>query len=225
MTENAGHAICADSSVMAVASRLRALLAGLPQAHIQLFLTILDKDINMPNIQPLNINDADSKTAQTLNAVKAGLGMIPNLFFTLARSPVVLDAYLQFSGMLDNGRLTARQREIVALAVAQDNSCEYCLSAHTLLGKGAGLSENDIRLARHGKAEHPADNAVSILAQKLVQLRGQLAPTDVQDVRNAGLDDGLIIEVIANVTVNIFTNYTNLVAGTDIDFPRVGLEL
>lgn len=179
----------------------------------------------MPNIQLLNINDADPKTAQTLNAVKAKIGMIPNLFTTLAHAPVALDAYLQFSETLGSGRLTVRQREIVALTVAQTNTCEYCLSAHALLGKGAGLNENDIRLARHGKADNPTDQAISTLAQNIVQIRGRLTPKDLQGARSAGLDDGLIVEIIANVTLNIFTNYTNLAADTDVDFPRVSIAL
>lgn len=179
----------------------------------------------MPNIIPLNIHAADPQTAQTLNAVKAKIGMIPNLFSTFALAPVVLDAYLHFSGKLEAGRLTARQREIVALTVAQINTCGYCLSAHTMIGKGAGLSEEDIRLARNSKAANATDQAISTLAQNIVQTKGKLAAADLQVARNAGLDDGLIVEVIANVTLNILTNYTNNVADTEVDFPKVSVSL
>jgi len=179
----------------------------------------------MPNIIPLNIHTADPQTAKTLNAVKVKIGMIPNLFSTFALSPVVLDAYLHFSGKLEAGRLTARQREIVALTVAQINNCGYCLSAHTMIGKGAGLSDDDILLARNSKAANSTDQAISTLAQNIVQTKGKLTANDLQLARNAGLDDGLIVEVIANVTLNILTNYTNNVADTDVDFPKVSVSL
>lgn len=179
----------------------------------------------MPNILPLDIHAADPRTAQTLNAVKAQLGMVPNLFATFARAPAVLNAYLQFSETLGKGRLTPRQREIVALAVAQANTCQYCLSAHTLLGKGAGLNEEEIGRARAGKAGNPADDAIASLARKIVQSKAQLVSADLQDARSAGVDDGLVIEIIANVALNVLTNYTNHIAGTDIDFPPVSVAL
>ncbi len=179
----------------------------------------------MPNIQPVNINTADPQTAQTLGAVKTKIGMIPNLFATFARAPAALDAYLQFSGTLGGGRLTARQREIVALAVAQENSCQYCLSAHTLLGKGAGLNDADIRQARAGTAGNAIDGAIAAFARKVVQTKAQLAAADLQAVRDAGVDDGLIVEIIANIALNILTNYTNHIAATDIDFPLVSVAL
>lgn len=179
----------------------------------------------MPNILPLDLNAADPQTAKTLNAVKAKIGMIPNLFTTFARAPAALNAYLQFSETLTTGRLSARQREIISLVVGQANSCQYCLSAHTLLGKGAGLSEDDVRKARGGTASNAAENAVAVFARKLVLARGQLPVSDLEEARKAGLDDGLIIEVISNVALNILTNYTNNIAGTSVDFPVVNVAL
>jgi uncharacterized peroxidase-related enzyme len=106
------------------------------------------QEIDMPYIAPLDIAEADAKTAQTLNAVKTKVGMVPNLFATLARAPAALNAYLQQSEALAGGRLSARQREIVALAVSQENACQYCLSAHTTIGRGAGLSAEEIQKHR-----------------------------------------------------------------------------
>ena len=103
----------------------------------------------MPRIKPLQNHELDAATSTTLDAVGKKLGMVPNLFATLAHAPAALNSYLGFSDNLSNGVLTAKQREIVALAVAQYNQCQYCLSAHSLMGKGAGLSENDIRSEEH----------------------------------------------------------------------------
>jgi uncharacterized peroxidase-related enzyme len=175
----------------------------------------------MPRIAPIDTAHADAGVLATLAAVKAKIGMTPNLFSTFARSPAVLNGYVAFSDALTKGALTARQREIVALAVAQVNECGYCLSAHTLMGKGAGLSPEGIRLAREGKAESAVDGAVASFARRVVDSRGQVADADIAAARSAGLDDVRIVEVIANVAINVLTNYTNNVALTDIDFPKV----
>ena len=103
----------------------------------------------MTRIAPVSLDQADVATQATLNGLKAKLGMVPNLFATFAQASAVLNGYLAFSDALSKGRLSAAQRELIALAVGQTNACQYCLSAHTLIGKGAGLSEAAIRAARY----------------------------------------------------------------------------
>lgn len=179
----------------------------------------------MPRIAPIDTVHADSAVQATLAGVKAKIGMVPNLFSTFAQSPAVLNGYLALSEALGKGMLTAKQREIIALAVAQANECSYCLSAHTLMGKGAGLSPEGIRKAREGKAESDFDGAVAGFARRVAETRGQVSDADVAAARSAGLGDAYIVEVIANVAINVLTNYTNNVALTDIDFPKVEVEL
>ena len=179
----------------------------------------------MSRIAPIDSARADSDIQATLSAVKAKIGMVPNLFSTFAQSPAVLNGYLALSDALGKGVLTAKQREIISLAVAQVNECHYCLSAHTLMGKGAGLSPEGIRKAREGKAESALDDAVASLARRVVDTRGQVSDADLAAARSAGLGDAHIIEVIGNVAINALTNYTNNVALTDIDFPKVDVEL
>jgi uncharacterized peroxidase-related enzyme len=179
----------------------------------------------MSRIAPVDPANADAAVKATLSAVKTKIGMVPNLFSTFARSPAVLNGYLALSDALGAGALTAKQREIVALAVAQANECHYCLSAHTLLGAGAGLSPEAIRKAREGKADDAIDNAVALFARRVVETRGRVSDADLAAARSAGLDDARIVEVIAGVAINVFTNYTNNVAQTDIDFPKVDVAL
>lgn len=175
----------------------------------------------MPTIHPLKISDADGQTAATLEAVKAKLGVVPNLLATLANSPAALQGYLQLSETLGAGQLSARQREVVALATAQENACSYCLSGHSFIGKAMGLSEHDIRLARTGTATIAHDAAIASFARAVVGERGKLDPRAVELARKDGLSDSVILEIIANVALNTLTNYTNHVAGTVIDFPVV----
>lgn len=177
----------------------------------------------MSHIRPVDPATAAPAVAQTLAAVKARIGMVPNLFATFAQAPAVLDAYLKFSDALASGRLTARQREIIALAVGQANACQYCLSAHTLMARGAGLDADAVDRARRGEAEDALDNALAGFARQLATERGRASAADLDALRRAGVDDGLILEVIAQVALNTLTNYTNHVAATDIDFPLVSL--
>ena len=179
----------------------------------------------MSRIAPVSLAQADTATQATLNGVKARLGMVPNLFGTFARAPAALNGYLAFSDALSKGRLSAAQRELVALAVGQTNACQYCLSAHTLIGKGAGLSDAAILEARKGSAASAQDKAVVELANKIVRQRGVLSDADLAEAVAAGVDEGLVIETNANVALNVLTNYTNHIAGTDVDFPVVALAL
>ncbi len=179
----------------------------------------------MPRIAPIDATKSDASVQATLSAVKSKIGMVPNLFSTFAQSPSVLTGYLGLNDALTHGVLTAPQREIIALAVAQANECHYCLSAHSLMGKGAGLSPDAIRRAREGAAETAIDNAIAVFARKVVDLRGKVSDADIATARAAGLTDAHVIEVIANVAINILTNYTNNVALTDIDFPKVNVAL
>jgi len=173
----------------------------------------------MARINPLGSNKADSETNKTLEAVKVKLGMVPNLFTTLAHSPSALNSYLQFTDILAGGRLTAKQRELIAIAVAQTNQCGYCLSAHAAIGQSIGLDEQAIANARTGKANDPLDNEIVSFALKVVDSKGDISDTDLEVMRKVG-DDGIIMEIIA---VNILSNYVNRVAKTDIDFPKLDL--
>lgn len=178
-----------------------------------------------PRIAPLDPASADPAIAATLAAVKAKLGVVPNLFRTFARAPAALNGYLAFSDALSGGRLDAGRREIVALAVGQANSCAYCLAAHSLIGKGAGLSEADIRAARAGASADAADAALAVFARQLTERRGVVDDAELAAFKRAGFDDGHVLEVVALVALNTLTNYTNHVAGTIVDFPAVPLEI
>ncbi|QXC55745.1 carboxymuconolactone decarboxylase family protein [Vibrio mimicus] len=177
----------------------------------------------MSRITP--VSNPQGEAAVTLNAIKQKIGMVPNLYATVAHSSTVLNAYLAFSEALSQGRLTAKQRELIALAVGQANACQYCLSAHTMISRSTGLSDDQILAARQGTAANALDNALVQLAVSLVKQRGVIADEQLEAARVQGVDEGLIFEVLAQVSANTFTNYANHVAGTDIDFPKVNVQL
>lgn len=179
----------------------------------------------MTQIAPITSANADAGTAATLAAVKSKLGMVPNLFSTLARAPAALNALLAANDAIAGGRLSAAEREIVALAVSQANGCEYCVSAHTLLGAKAGLSKDQTLQARAGHGVELRSGALAAFARELVETRGHIKPVALDAYRKSGLSDEDMLEVVANVAATTLTNYTNNVARTEVDFPSVQLTL
>lgn len=174
----------------------------------------------MSRIHQIAPDSATGNAKELLDAVHGKLGLVPNITRAMANSPAVLEGYLGLSGALGKGSLSAKHREQIALTVGQANHCDYCLAAHSAIGKMVGLTPDQILDSRRGTAIDPKADAVIRFARKLVDERGRVSDADVAEVRAAGLNDGGIAEVVANVALNIFTNYFNHVAETDIDFPR-----
>jgi len=137
----------------------------------------------------------------------------------LANSPAALESYQACESALSRGQLSPRQREQIALAVAEINGSKYCLSAHYVLARKAGLSDEDILYARKATATDPQTDAILRLAQAATLQRGEISDADFMSLRRAGITDAQIAEIIANVALNIFTNYFNSVAHTEVDFP------
>jgi uncharacterized peroxidase-related enzyme len=172
----------------------------------------------IPQIDP---ERATEKTGRLLGRVRTKLGLIPNLFRVLANAPVALEGYLNFSEALAGGTLDNRLREQIALAVAESNLCPYCRSAHAFLGEKAGLSSEEIADAIRARASDRRTDAVLKLARTIIVQRGEVSDLELQRARSAGLTDGELVETVANIALNIFTNYINHVARTAIDFPEV----
>jgi uncharacterized peroxidase-related enzyme len=171
---------------------------------------------------PASIAAAPEASQPLLQAVEKQLGTVPNLFRLASVSPAALEGYLGLSGALGKGRLPAATRERVALAVAQANGCNYCLSAHTYLGKNlAKLDDAEIAANRAGRSNDAKADAAVQFAAKVVDVRGRASAEDLRVIRDAGYDDGQIIEIVQHVALNIWTNYLNELAQTEIDFPAV----
>lgn len=174
----------------------------------------------MARMELIDPDSAEGKTKELLDAAKKKMGKVPNIVRGVANSPAALEGYLNLSGALGGGVLTAKQRERISLVVGETNECHYCVSAHSAIGKSAGLSDEEIAESRRGSAGDPKDAAVVKLAKTLVQKRGNVSDAELKTFRDAGFGDDAIAEVVANVALNIFTNYFNHVADTPVDFPE-----
>jgi len=181
----------------------------------------------MPRIDiPATIDAAPEASRPLLDQVSKQLGGAPNLFRLAALSPAALEGYLGMFGALGKGRLPAATRERIALAVAQFNGCGYCLSAHTYLGANlAKLSAEEIAANRGGRSTDARADAAVRFAVRVLETRGRVADADVGALRKSGYDDGQIVEIVQHVALNVWTNYLNEVAQTDIDFPVVETAL
>ncbi len=163
-------------------------------------------------------------TKSTLDAVGKALGMVPNLHKAVANSPAALQGYVQFAGALSTGALAPKIREQIAILTAQTNSCEYCLSAHTLLGKGAGLAPAELESARKAGSTDAKAAAALTFAKAVLSRQGGVSADDVTNARKAGLSDAELTEIVAHVGLNVFTNFFNVAFDIDLDFPRVAIN-
>ncbi|HEV2731289.1 MAG TPA: carboxymuconolactone decarboxylase family protein [Terriglobales bacterium] len=164
---------------------------------------------------------ATGKIKQLFEEVQAKLGAVPNVFRVLGNAPAALEGYINFDASLAGGSFNGKIREQIALAVAESNLCGYCLSAHTFIGGKAGLTEKEIADAGRAVAATARTDAILKLARNVVVQRGEVSDADFEQARSSGLTDGEIVETIANVALNILTNYVNHVARTVVDFAEV----
>jgi uncharacterized peroxidase-related enzyme len=178
----------------------------------------------MSRLKTIQTEEATGKAKDLLEAVQAKLKITPNMTRVMANSPAVLEGYLSFSGALAGGSLNPRLREQLALEVGEQNQCQYCVSAHTAIGKMVGLSDGEIESARDAQSSSPKAAAALLFARQIVEKRGKATEADVNAVRSAGFTDGEIAEIVAQVALNIFTNYFNNTAGVEVDFPKIVLR-
>ena len=178
----------------------------------------------MPRIHPVDSAAATGAAADQLAATKKLFGSTPNMFATAAQSPATLAAMNGFFAALGNSPLGGKVGEQIAIAVAQSNGCEYCLSAHTAIGGMHGVSAANLASARSGHSDDPKAQAAISLALDIVRTKGRVSDATLAAARVSGLGDSEIVEVVGHVALNIFTNYLNNLAGTDVDFPVVAIE-
>jgi uncharacterized peroxidase-related enzyme len=171
---------------------------------------------------PATIEISPVLSRPLLEAVKKMLGSVPNLFRMVGNSPAALEGYLGLNSALATGKLDAKTRERIALAIAEINGCNYCLAAHTYLGKGvAKLDDAEIEANRSGYSHDVKADAAVRFAVKIANSRGHISDADLKLVAAVGYSEEEVIEIVSHVALNTLTNYVNNVAATDVDFPVV----
>lgn len=175
----------------------------------------------MSRIPAVDPESASGKTKELFETAKKKMGGVPNILRVMGNSPVSLNAYLTLSGIVAESEFDAAEREAIALAIASANNCDYCASAHTAISKDLKVSDDKISEYLKGKASDERLQAAITFAKSVVDNKGWVGDDGVQEARDGGLSDKEIMEVVTISVLNILTNYTNHVAGTEIDFPEV----
>lgn len=178
----------------------------------------------MSRVQLINPADTTPNRQVLLEQISKAFGATPNMFRAVANSPAALKSMWGSFGALGSGVLGAKLGEQIAVAIADRNRCEYCLAAHTVLGKDAGASPEEMSAAQAGRSADPKTAAALAFALKVVRNRAQLSNDDVSELRAAGFDDEHVVEILAHVALNIFTNYINVAFDVPVDFPKVALN-
>jgi uncharacterized peroxidase-related enzyme len=190
-----------------------------PQSQLQ-----VQRSDTMSRLTAIQPEKATGKVKDLLDGVQAKLKMTPNMMRVMANSAAVLQGYLQFNAALSGGVLDPKLREEIALEVGEQNACQYCVSAHTAIGKMTGLSDSEIEAARDAHSSQPKHAAALAFARQVVASKGRPSDADFTAVRAAGVSDAEIAEIIAHVALNIFTNYFNNTAEVEVDFPKISLR-
>lgn len=178
----------------------------------------------MSRIALVNPTAAQADVAPLLQQIHGAFGVVPNMFRAVANSPAALGSMWSAFGALGQGRLGAKLGEQLAVAIADRNDCAYCLAAHTVLGQKAGATAQEMAAAQSGEADDPRTAAALRFALAVVERRAHIDDAAVADLRQAGFDDGEIVEIIAHVALNLFTNYVNVALDVPVDFPGVKLR-
>lgn len=178
----------------------------------------------MSHVSLIDSTQTTADRAAVLAQIQQAFGTVPNMFRAVANSPAALRSMWGSFGALGGGTLSAKLGEQIAVAVADRNQCEYCLSAHTVLGRKAGATAEEMTAAQAGHAADPKTDAALRFALKLVEQRGQVNGDDVHRLRDAGFTDEGIVEIVAHVALNLFTNYVNVALNVPVDFPQVKLR-
>jgi uncharacterized peroxidase-related enzyme len=173
----------------------------------------------MSRLTAVKTNGATSELERSLKTSRLKLTEAPRFLQVMANSPASLRAYIRADAALVRGQLTPRQREQVALAVAEINGSSYSLSAHYETGKRLGLTDYEMQLARNATAVDPKADTMLRFTQAVVLQRGEISDDDFHALRKAGFTDAQIVEIVANIALNIFSNYFTSVARTEVDFP------
>lgn len=173
----------------------------------------------MQRIPALTPDSAPGAAKPILDGLAKEFGRVPKIFASMGHSPAALEAIIGFYDAMDKGELAGKPHEAIALRVSQIHGCHYCTAAHTAKAKRFGASADEAKDFRRGKSDDPKIQALLDFAEDTVEQRGGLSEAAVEKARAAGLSDGELVEAIAIVVLNTFTNYINALVKTELDFP------
>lgn len=150
--------------------------------------------------------------------LQKALGFVPNLYAAIAYSDTGLENYLQLQNSKTS--LSKKEKEVVNLVVSQENGCRYCQSAHTVLGKMNGFTDDQVLEIRGGSASFDAKlDALARFTQEVTANKGRVSDATLQLFLGAGYTRASIVDVIIAVADKVVMNYLHNLTQIPIDFP------
>ena len=174
----------------------------------------------MPRLTPIDPATATGEAKELLDGTRAAFGMTPNSFRAMANNPAVLKGCIELSSALGTA-LTRKLGEQIAITIAEQNGCAYCLSAHTAAAGLLGIDAHEIDHNRSGESDDERSAAALRFALTVNATRGGVSDNDLAEIRAAGYDDADIAAIVAHVALNVLTNYFNKAAHGALGFPAV----
>ncbi|WP_283139360.1 carboxymuconolactone decarboxylase family protein [Rhizohabitans arisaemae] len=169
----------------------------------------------MRRLAPLDPAEAPEKSGALLTDIISRRGNVGEMVATMAHSPALLQGYLDFSRAMKRVKIPRALSEKISLAVQEWIGCGTCRQAHTQAARAAGLSENDIALARQGTSTDAREAALISVAVRVLAEPSSLTDEDVAELRAHGWSDRIIAEVVGVVTLNLLTGAFNLLIGLE----------
>ena len=174
----------------------------------------------MPNLNTLDKNNTDIDVVAILHKTETRLGKVSNMIKAMANSPIVAEIYLSIQEQLAKGKLTTEMKELIALTVAEENTCDYCFRAHAARGSKVGISIDDIQDTIRALNKNKKIEMALLFSKELIKSKATNKNVDINMLRSVGWSDGEIAEIIAVASLNVFPNYFNKINDTLVDFPE-----
>ncbi len=177
----------------------------------------------MSRIHTPALDTATGATAEVYAQIKKAAGSVPNTFATIgAHGPAALQAVLNADGVLASSTLSKQDQETIKLLVSAVAGCDYCVAAHSLLGKMTGLSQDALKAIRAGQPTGDAKrDALIHFVKLLASTSGTISEAEFAAIKAAGYTDQQLVEISLAIAVTVFTNVFNRINDTAVDFPAV----
>jgi len=176
----------------------------------------------MSRLSVPSFESATGATAEIYAQIKKAVGNVPNTFAVIgAHGPAALKAVLAADAVLAAGTLSKRDQETIKLIISGVADCDYCVAAHSLLGKMTGLKPDTLKRIRAGESTGDARrDALTRFVRTLQETRGTISQEAYSAIKAAGYTDAQLVEIALAIVIVSFTNLFNRVNDTDVDFPR-----
>lgn len=181
----------------------------------------MTKASSISRVKTITPESAHGELQQIYQNLEKKLGKVPNIFQIMGNSPAALKAFLGFNEAVSHFHLSPTLREQIALTVSQANHCQYCLSAHSAIGKNLGMGEQEILDARQTKSRDKKTQAILTFSKEVVQKQGHISTDALHHLLEAGVTESELVEIILVINLTMLTNYFNHITDPKVDFPTV----